>query len=136
MHLRPGEFMTNTLDWAKQILGRLYTTDMPVNLVEQLISEQSHKLQLTTEEIRKREQENETPLTNDIVSSLVGLSWKLGEHLAAIEERFDAKRVVIDGLDVRVKVVRRKGEQWAELQCILREDIVSIPLSRTNFNIS
>jgi hypothetical protein len=37
------------------------------------------------------------------------LGGKLGEHLVAIEERFDAKRIVIDGLDVRVKVVRKKG---------------------------
>ncbi len=117
-------------------LGRLYATDMPAHLIEQLISEQSHKLKLTIDEIRKREQENEAPLTNDIISSLVGFSLKLGEHLAAIEERFDAKRVVIDGLDVKVTVVRKMGELWLTLQCLLRDDIVSIPLSRTNSAIS
>ena len=109
-------------------LGRLYATDMPIHLIEQLISEQNHKLKLTVDEIRKREQENESPLTDDMIRSLVGFSWKLGEHLAAIEERFDAKRVVIDGLDVRVTVVRKTGELWLNLQCILRDDIVSIPL--------
>jgi len=117
-------------------LGRLYTTDMPKHIVEGLISEQSHKLQLTNEEIRKLEQEQETPLTDDNIGTLVGSSWKLGEHLAAIEDRFEAKRTVIDGLDVRVEVVRKNGEIWLRLRCILRDDVVSIPLSRTDSSSS
>jgi hypothetical protein len=35
-----------------------------------------------------------------------------------------------------VTVGRKKGELWLELQCILRDDIVSIPLSQTNSHIS
>ncbi len=117
-------------------IGTLYAKGMPEGIVEELISEQNRKLQLTTEEIRKLEQEKETPLTDDTINSLIAFSYQLGEHLAAIEERFDAKRTVVDGLDVRVEVVRKSGEIWLRLQCILRDDVVSIPLLRSNSSSS
>jgi hypothetical protein len=112
-------------------LARLYTTDMPKHIVESMISEQSHKLQLVNNEVRKLEHEKETPLSTDTITSLVEFSYKLGEHLQAIEDNFEAKRVVIDSLDVKVRVVRKNGENWLELQCILRDDIVSLPLLQT-----
>jgi hypothetical protein len=106
-------------------LGKLYTTDMPKHIIEALISEQSTKLKLVADEIRKLETEQETPLTDDTITTLVGLSWQLSEHLAAMEDRFEAKRVVVDGLDVKVKVTRKNGEIWLELTSILRPDVVS-----------
>jgi site-specific DNA recombinase len=112
-------------------LGKLYLTDMPKHIVEGLISEQSHKLSLTNDEIRKREQEKDSPLSDDTITTLVGLSWQLSEHLAVMEDSFDAKRVVIDNLDVRARLVRRNRELWLELQSILRPDVVSRTLSNT-----
>jgi hypothetical protein len=109
-------------------LGKLYTTDMPQHLVEAMISEQSHMLELTTAEIGKLEQEKDTPLTVDTIDSLVSFSREFGEHLEAIADNFTAKRVVIDGLDVKVEVVRKNGEIWLNLTSILRPDVVSLTL--------
>jgi site-specific DNA recombinase len=112
-------------------LGKLYTTEMPKHIVEGLISEQSHKLQLTNAEIRKRESEKDDPITNDTITTLIGLSWQLSEHMAAIENDYDAKRVVVDNLDVRVELVRDNGEQKLRLRSILRPDIISRVLFNT-----
>jgi hypothetical protein len=99
-------------------LGKLYTTEMPKHIVEGLISEQSHKLQLTNDEIRKRESEKDDPLTTDTITTLVGLSWQLSEHMAAIEDNYDAKRVVVDNLDVRVELVKAYPETRALERCV------------------
>ncbi len=113
-------------------LGKLYTTDMPRHIIEGLISEQSTKLQLMNEEIRKLEEERKTPLTDDTIATLVAFSMEFAEHLSAIGERFEAKRVVVDGLDVKVKVVRKNGELWLELTSILRPNIISAILFTTS----
>lgn len=125
-----------TIETELRTLGRLYATDMPRHIVEGLISEENHKLQLTLDEIARVTEEAATPLTDEVIASLSEFSYMLGEHLQAIEAHYDAKRVVVDGLDVRVTVIQQGSELFLELQCILRDDVVSIPFSRTDFSRS
>jgi hypothetical protein len=109
-------------------IGGLYAMGMPENIVEGLISEQSHKLQLVTEEIRKLERDQETPLTDTTIGDLVSFSREFGEHLEAIGQRFEAKRVVIDGLDVEVVAVKRNEEVWLDITSMLRPEVISVTL--------
>lgn len=109
-------------------LGKLYAKGMPEGIVDQLISEQSHKLQLIDEEIRRLEVERETPLTSDVIATLVAFSTKFGEPLEAIGESFEAQRAMIDGLDVHVAIVRRNGEVWADMKSILQPEVFSVAL--------
>jgi hypothetical protein len=95
---------------------------MPERLVNQLISEQSHKLQLIEAEIAKREREIQTPLKDAVISGLVAFSKDFAEHLEAVEQIFEGRRTVVDGLDVRAVVLRKGEEIWLKLSSILQPE--------------
>jgi site-specific DNA recombinase len=110
-------------------LARIYGhTDMPKRIIDGLIGEENHKLQLTEAEIRKTEDELKTPLTDDIISSLLGFSIDFQAHLEAVEESFIKRRVVIDGLDTRVEVFRKDTAIWLRIRTILSPKGKELPL--------
>lgn len=95
---------------------------MPAYLLDQLISEQNAKLGLTNAEIAKLTKQIETPLTDEAISGLMAFSFAFQEHLEAVEESFEKKRVVIDGLDVTVEVVRREDGIYLRMKSILNPE--------------
>jgi hypothetical protein len=101
-------------------LGSLYAKQgMPSRIVDELIAQEGHKLQLIEEEILKIEKEMTTPLTDEVVHSLLLFSMEFSEHLKAVEETFEGQRSVIKGLDVTVEVSRRDGQTYLRCRSIL-----------------
>ncbi|MEO7913707.1 MAG: recombinase family protein [Roseiflexaceae bacterium] len=95
---------------------------MPEHLLDELIEQENHKLHLTIAEIERVSQELSTPLTDETIDSLVAFSNDFAEHLEAVEQSFTGRRTVIDGLDVRVQVVRINDVLHLRLKSILRPD--------------
>jgi site-specific DNA recombinase len=119
-----------TIEAELKRIGMLYAKEgMPSHIVDELIAEQSHKLVLTNEEIKRREHERETPLTDEAIMTLVQFSAAFRQKLETVGKTFEGRRTVIDGLDTKVTVFRKDGEIWLKLQSILRPDGVAVPLA-------
>ncbi len=122
----------DTINEELRKIGILYTKGMPGHIVERMISEQTTKLKLVEGEIRKTEEKLETPLTDEIIDSLLLFSIEFSEHLEAVEQPLTGRRTVIEELDVQVKVFRREGELWLKFTSILRPKGKEVPLSLIN----
>lgn len=119
----------STIEAELERLAKLYGhPSMPTHITDKLIGEENHKLQLTLAEIRKTEDEVATPLTDDVVISLVAFSKNFHERLEAVGTTFVGRRTVIDGLDVRVVALRRGEEMWLRITSILRPEGQELPL--------
>jgi site-specific DNA recombinase len=119
-----------TVEAELKRIGMLYAKEgMPSHIVDELIAEQSHKLVLTNEEIKRREHDRETPLTDEAIMTLVQFSAAFRQKLETVGKTFEGRRTVIDGLDTKVTVFRKDGEIWLKLQSILRPDGVAVPLA-------
>ena len=113
-------------------LGSLYGKQgMPARIVDELIAQEGHKLQLTEEEIQKIEAEMVTPLTDEMVDNLLLFSIEFSEHLEATEATFAGRRTVLNGLNVTVEVFRRDGDMYLRCRSILspkpREISLTVP---------
>jgi len=95
---------------------------MPEHILDELIGQENHKLQLTIAEIERLSTELMTPLSDETIDSLVAFSTDFAEHLEAVEQSFTGRRTVIDGLDVRVQVVRINNVLHLRLKSVLRPD--------------
>jgi len=91
----------------------------PRHIVDELIAEKSHALKLTEAELSKLTHETATPLTDNAIQSLLLFSVDFQAHLAQVEQSFEGWRTVIDGLDVRVTVLRKGGEGYLKLSSLL-----------------
>jgi hypothetical protein len=101
-------------------LGSLYGKQgMPARIVDELIAQEGHKLELTEAEIQKIEEELVTPLTDEMVENLLLFSMEFSEHLAATEASFVDRCTVIDGLDISVEVFRKDGAIYLRCRSIL-----------------
>ena len=83
---------------------------------------------MVEQEITKLQRQLETPLTDETIDNLLMFSMAFQEHLEALEQTFEKKRAVVDGLDVQVEVVRKEGQIWLNLRSIIRTDAISWPL--------
>lgn len=92
---------------------------MPSRIVDELIAQEGHKLQLTEGEIQKIEAEMVTPLTDEMVDKLLLFSMEFSEHLGATEATFEGRRTVINGLNVTVEVFRKDGQIYLRCRSIL-----------------
>jgi recombinase/recombinase-like zinc beta ribbon protein len=115
-------------------LGSLYAKQgMPSRIVDELIAQEGHKLELIEAEIRKAEQELVTPLTDEVVQNLLLFSMEFSEHLEATEATLEGRRTVIKGLDVTVEVFRKDGQIFLRCQSILspKPREISLTVQRT-----
>jgi DNA invertase Pin-like site-specific DNA recombinase len=104
-------------------LGTLYAKQgMPARIVDDLIAEHGHKLQLTEEEIRKLEGQLSTPLTDETIITLIQFSADFAAHLEAVESTFEGRRTVVDGLDVEVTIFRKDDGVYMKMKSLLRPD--------------
>jgi hypothetical protein len=103
-------------------LATLYGTAMPARIADKLIAEEAHKLELVELEIANRVHKVNPSLTNATIAGLVEFSRQFAEHLDAVEKTFTGRRTVIDGLDVRVTVLRKNGEIWLKMTSLLQPE--------------
>jgi site-specific DNA recombinase len=110
-----------TLEQEMKRTLTLYTRgDIPPTMLDEMIAEQNTKLKLTSSEIANTERELEIPLTDAVITDLVAFSEEFREKLETVEQTFEGKRTVIDGLDVKVVVERVNGEVMLRVSSILR----------------
>jgi hypothetical protein len=62
------------------------------------------------------------PLTEPIISGLVSFSRSFRDRLATVEQSFEGRRTVVDGLNVQVVVFRKQGAIWLRLTSLIRPD--------------
>jgi hypothetical protein len=119
----------NEVDQELKKLVTLYTKkDIPERILNELVAEENHKLSLVEQEIAKLQRQLETPLTDETIDNLLIFSMAFQEHLEALEQSFEKKRAVVDGLDVQVEVIRKDDQIWLNLRSIIRTDAISWPL--------
>ena len=109
-------------------LALLYTKNqIPSHILDNLLVEQKQRLKLTEEEIEKTKLAVVEPLTDEVIDSLTAFSQDFALRLSQLEDSFEAKRAVIDGLDVQVVVMKKEGKHWLKLTSVLsREGVLRL----------
>lgn len=104
-------------------LAVLYSKQsMPEHLLTDLIQQQNQKLKLTEAEILNLQKEVEEPLSEDTIMDLVAFSAEFKARLDTVEQSFEAKRTIVEGLDVRVTVITEDEEQILRISTLLNPD--------------
>jgi site-specific DNA recombinase len=102
-------------------LATLYAKQaMPEDILDDLIAQENHKLTLTKAEIARLRQDLETPMSDETIKGLVAFSAAFQEHLATVEDTFEGRRTIIDGLDVTAQLEREGAELKVRLRSILK----------------
>lgn len=106
-------------------LALLYAKNsMPEHLLTELIEQQNHKLRLTEAEIERLEEETVEPLSDNQIADLVSFAKEFEAHLSSLEQDNEAKRFVIEGLDVKVIVKTIDNTQFLEISTLLNPQSV------------
>ncbi len=104
-------------------IGRQYGRGVtPEHILDKLMLEQRTLLEKLEQEITKKQREIETPLSDETIASLVAFSEDFGSRLGTLEKTFEGRRRVIEGLDVRVQVLRRTGQIFLKARSLLCPD--------------
>lgn len=102
-------------------LATLYAKQsMPEHILDDLIAQENHKLSLTVSEVTRLRTELETPMSDENIKGLVAFSAAFQEHLASVEDTFEGRRTVIDGLDVAAQLIQEGDELKVRLRSILK----------------
>lgn len=109
-----------TMEEELKRLGMLYAKQaMPTHLLDDLIAQQTQKLELTHKEIVRLEEAHTTSLMDKLITRLVEFSEAFQRKVELIDDSFEAQRTFIDGLNVQVVVFRRNGRLWLRLSSLL-----------------
>jgi len=68
----------------------------------------------------------ERTLTDEQIQTLMNFAGAVSENLEAMDDDFDAKRRLIEELDVQATLTMEDGEKVAYVSCIVGEDVLSV----------
>ena len=104
-------------------LGRQYGRGItPEHILDKLMLEQKALLEHVEEDISSTKNTMHMHLTDERIAWLVAFSEDFSQRLATVEQSFEQRRNVIEGLDVQVLVLWHKGQLSLKLTSLLRSE--------------
>lgn len=112
-------------------LERLLDLYLSGGFDKDILSDRKARLEMTIKALDKERSELTAQLeaellTDDQIAALEGFAIKTWQGLVAAEHNFEARRAVVDALDVRATLSREDGKIVASVQCILGGDSLRV----------
>ncbi len=115
----------------RQKLDKLLDLYLSSDLDKETYTGRQKQLQITIQGLEEERAElvaqiEMSALTDEQIEAIVSFAAKVKEGLAEAEEDFDARRQMIEYLDVQVKLAIEEGEKVAHVSCVVGKEVLSI----------
>jgi site-specific DNA recombinase len=108
----------------RRLLGLYARGTFPEEMLDTEVAQQNRILSSIETEIARVDRQRQTPLTEDRITALRAFAEELQRGIEVAEQDFDARRRLVELMDVRVTVVWRDQEIWFQITSDLGEGLL------------